>query len=182
MGLSQGKLLKTVNLRKSLKSSYILKDIFSLLSEKKKLLIISYNKKYQAKLDIDIENFKKVCVKYIIREKNGNAKEYDKKDQLIFEGEYLNLKRNGKGKEYKKGKLIFEGEYSKGEKNGKGKEYNKLEDLIFEGEYLQGERNGKGKEYYPNGTIKFEGEYLNGKKNGYGKIYGNIKKNIRKVQ
>ena len=45
---------------------------------------------------------------------------------LIFEGEYLNGKRNGKGKEYYyfDGKLKFEGEYLNGERNGKGKEYN----------------------------------------------------------
>ena len=31
---------------------------------------------------------------------------------LLIEGEYLNDKRNGNGKEYKrKGELIFEGEY-----------------------------------------------------------------------
>ena len=33
-------------------------------------------------------------------------------EKLIFEGEYLNGKRNGKGKEYyDNDKLIFEGEY-----------------------------------------------------------------------
>ena len=39
---------------------------------------------------------------------------------LIYEGDYLNGKANGKGKEYnKEGKLIFEGEYSNGKKNGR---------------------------------------------------------------
>ena len=33
----------------------------------------------------------------------GKGKEYDEYDgELIFEGEYLNGKRNGKGKEYNK--------------------------------------------------------------------------------
>ena len=46
------------------------------------------------------------------------------KNKLIFEGEYLNEERNGKGKEYnKKGKLEFEGEYLNEERDGKGKEY-----------------------------------------------------------
>ena len=63
---------------------------------------------------------------------------------------------------------MFEGEYLNGERNGKGKEYNK-DNLEFEGEYLNGERHGKGKEYYDNGRIKFEGEYIKGKKwNGIG--------------
>ena len=44
---------------------------------------------------------------------------------MIFEGEYLNGKRNGKGKEYNdEGKLIFEGEFSNGKRwNGIGEEY-----------------------------------------------------------
>ena len=39
---------------------------------------------------------------------------------MIFEGEYLNGMKNGKGKEYE-GKLIFEGEYLNGMRNGQGK-------------------------------------------------------------
>ena len=62
------------------------------------------------------------------------------------------------------GKLIFEGEYLNGLRNGKGKEYGYYGELIFEGEYLNGERNGKGKEYDYNGNLIFEGEYLNDKK------------------
>ena len=42
----------------------------------------------------------------------GFFKEYDAYNNLIFEGEYLNGVRNGKGKEYNEdGLLIFEGEY-----------------------------------------------------------------------
>ena len=38
---------------------------------------------------------------------------------IKFIGEYLNGKRNGKGKEYNEnGDLLFEGEYSKGKRNG----------------------------------------------------------------
>ena len=51
---------------------------------------------------------------------NGKVKEYDNYGHLIFEGEYLNGKRNGKGKEYKDGKIEFEGEYE----NGRRKENN----------------------------------------------------------
>jgi len=45
--------------------------------------------------------------------------------------------------------LIFEGEYKNGRKNGKGKE------LLFEGEYLNGKR-WNGKEYDKDGYIEFE--------------------------
>ena len=58
-------------------------------------------------------------------------------------------------------KLIFEGEYLNGKINGKGKEYYDNGELEYEGEYLNGKRNGKGKEYYKYGELYFEGEYLN---------------------
>ena len=58
-----------------------------------------------------------------------------------FEGEYLNGKRNGKGKEYylKYGNIKYQGEYVNGKKEGKGKEYY-FGKLIFKGDYLNGER------------------------------------------
>ena len=107
---------------------------------------------------------------YLSGKKNGKIKEYDKDTgKLLIEGEYLNDEKNGIIKEFNGyGKLIFEGLYIKGQKNGKGKEYRNNE-LIFEGEYLNNERwNGKGKEYKNNELI-FEGEYLNGER--IGKIY-----------
>ena len=123
---------------------------------------------------------------------NGEGKEY-KGDKLIFEGKYLNGKRNGKGKEYyyNSDKLKFEGESKNDKKwnglgydslgnkiyelkDGKGliKEYNDFAGIFsFEGKYLNGKRNGKGKEYGLIGELLFEGEYLDGKINGKGKEY-----------
>ena len=108
-------------------------------------------------------------------------------DKLIFEGEYLNGKRNGKGKEYyDNGKLKYEGEYLNGKNwngkgynkngiidfqiedgNGKIKEYNRSGELKFYGKYKNGEKNGKGKEY-EFGELKFYGKYKNGERNGKG--------------
>ena len=103
---------------------------------------------------------------YELIDGNGKVKEYLDNGILYFEGEYLNGKKNGKGKEYDyyNGKLIFEGEYLNGKKHGKGKEYERNGELIFEGEYLNGKKHGKGKEYETNGELIFEGEYLNGNK------------------
>ena len=50
---------------------------------------------------------------------NGTGKEYDIYDQLIYEGEFLNGKRHGKGKEYYANKLVYEGEFLNGERNDK---------------------------------------------------------------
>ena len=62
--------------------------------------------------------------------------------RLLFEGEYLNGQKNGKGKEYNyDGELIFEGEYLNGKKwNGKGKEFNRFHGLVYDGEYVNGEK------------------------------------------
>ena len=135
---------------KNSKSIYFIKGLFDFIDEGKKLEIIKYNKEMQTMMNINLINYKFYSKSYIVINENGKIKEFNKfNDQLEFEGEYLNGKRNGKGKEY----------YDFGY-------------LGYEGEYLNGKRNGKGKLYYENGVVKFEGEYINGKiwnGNGYDK-------------
>ena len=81
----------------------------------------------------------------------------------IYEGEYLNEMRNGKGKEYRNEELSFDGEYLNGKRHGKGKQYmNNV--LRFEGEFINGKRHGKGKEYNLDNKLIFEGEYNEGKR------------------
>ena len=64
-----------------------------------------------------------INIEYEIINGNGKIKEYDYDGYLIYEGEYLNGKRNGRGKGYLFGQLIFEGEYLNGKSwNGKGKD------------------------------------------------------------
>ena len=122
---------------KNIKSSYFLIIVFSYLDEVTKLKIIKYNKFFQNKFDRNLINYRLYSGRYIIFESKEKGKEYDaENDEKIFEGEYLNGKRNGKGKEYSLN-----------------------DDIEFEGEYLNGKRNGKGKEYYYKGKLKFEGEY-----------------------
>ena len=78
---------------------------------------------------------------------NGNGKIIEYNGCSKFEGELLDGKRNGKGKEYEGNELKFEGEYLNGKRNGIGKEFYEGK-LQFEVEYLNEERNGKGKEYF----------------------------------
>ena len=123
---------------KNIKSSHIIKLIFTNIDEAQKLKLIKYSKSLQNSMNISIINYKLFIGRYIIYESNGIGKEYDGySDELIFEGEYSNGKRNGKGKEYYilDHRLKFEGEYLNGKRNGKRKEY-KYGGLAFEGEYL----------------------------------------------
>ena len=68
--------IKSEKVIESIKSSYVLKDIFSFLSEKQKLKIIIYNKNLQKKIDINIENYKRIARIYKKITKNGKEKEY----------------------------------------------------------------------------------------------------------
>ena len=99
---------------------------------------------------------------------NGKIKEYDFFGNLLFEGEYLKGKKNGKGiKYYDNKKIKFKGEYLDGKiQNGIFYDYDGNEEFRI--------KNGKviGKEYFSNGELKFEGEYLNGIK-WNGKEYNN---------
>ena len=101
---------------KNVKSSYFLKYIFSHITEGRKLKLIRYNKKLQKENDINIINYIYFSKRYLIIEPNGKGKEYDGySDNLLFEGEYLNGKRNGKGIEFNiKGDIIFKGKYLNG--------------------------------------------------------------------
>ena len=95
---------------KNVKSVYISKIIFSYLDEMSRLKTIKRNKKLQNLLNISLYNYQIVSGRYIIYETNEIAKEYDYKDNLIFEGEYLKGRRNGEGIEYyEKPKLKFVG-------------------------------------------------------------------------
>ena len=184
----------------NIKSSYIADFIFCKIGIGKKLKMVRYNKALQKKLDLKLLHYMIFSGKYIIFEKEGMIKEYfSDNDNLIYEGEYKNGKRNGKGKEYYQyssdfaKELIFEGEYINGKRNGICKEYFEDGKLKFEGEYLNGKKwNGKGNdcsgkniyqltngegyiiEYSNRRTIHFEGEYVNGERNGKGKDYNII--------
>ena len=72
----------------SIKSVYILREILSLLNDSNKFEILKYNKKFQKKSEISINDFKKQSGRYVVV-KNGIAKEYIlDKNRLIFEGQY----------------------------------------------------------------------------------------------
>ena len=101
----------------NIKSVFFIKILFYNLTPLTQLKILKYNKSLQNKIDITLMNYKLLSERYIVQEENGKTKEFSLFDnQLLFEGEYLNGKRNGKGKEYLlSGRfgyidMIFEGE------------------------------------------------------------------------
>ena len=148
---------------------YFTKTLFSYLNEGQKLKIVKYNKNLQKNIDRSLIYYKIFSDRYIIYDEQdeGKGKEYSGDcDRLIYEGHFLNGKKNGHGKEYDNtGILIFEGEYLNGKRHGKGKEYNYDGKLIFEGEYINGKKNGMGKKYHSSTCkLMFKGVYLNDRK------------------
>ena len=97
-----------------------------------------------------------------INDNKWNGKGYDKNNNIIYE-----LKDgNGYVKIYSQlGQLIYEGNYLNGEKHGKGKEFHDIFGyVIFDGEYLKGQKwKGKGKQYDNSGKLISEDIYLDGK-------------------
>ena len=182
-----------------IKSLYIIKNIFFHLSDIIKLKLLKHTKKYQKIIGIKIINYRIYSGKYTIFKTNNKiTREYNEiNNKLIFEGEYLNGERNGKGREYDLDILAFQGEYINGQKNGRGIEFYDDGTIKFEGYYLNGKRwngniydkisytvsqikEGKGniKEYDNDNNLIFEGEYFDGLRNGKGKEYNKNRKLI----
>ena len=72
----------------------------------------------EKKLNGKIHNLEDDTTHELINGK-GYIKEYNFNRKLLFEGEYLNGLRNGKGKEYYYFQIIYDGEYLNGLKSGK---------------------------------------------------------------
>ena len=91
-------------------------------------------------------------VEYEINDGKGKIKLYNSEDEILFEGEYINGKLNGKGRiNYFENELIFEGEFMKGIiLNAK---------LYYVNNNLEYEiKNGKGNiKYLFSGSSKYEG-------------------------
>ena len=117
-----------------------------------------------------IEEFKinnKKEINEEIKVEKNKKKVYENGEYYI--GEYLNGLRHGKGiLYYKNNTILYDGEFVKDKYEGKGK-YIWEDGEYYIGEYLNGLRHGKGIEYYKNNTIKYDGEFVKGKAEGKGK-------------
>ena len=151
---------------------YINIDILTAISGSPQLIFEGeylYGKRWNGKGYDGNKNFS-----YELKNGIGHVKEYYYYN-VIFEGEYINGEKNGKGIQFifNNNSALpdekFEGNYSNGKKHGIGKEYDEKNNLIFQGNYLYNYKS-KGTEYYNDGKVKYVGEYLfNQKWNG--KIY-----------
>jgi len=124
---------------------------------------------------------------------NGKGIKYYLNGNILYEGDFINGKFEGKGKYIYDNGYYFIGEYKNGIRNGKGIKYYPNGKILYECEFIDGKaegngkfiyedgssyigqyknnfRNGKGIFYYPNGKINYEGDWSNGRKDGFGKF------------
>ena len=79
-------------------------------------------------------------------------------------GQFKDGLYHGKGKLYnEKGILVYEGDFINGKPEGKGK-YIEDDGEYYIGQWKNGLKHGKGIFYYKNGTIKYDGNWINDKK------------------
>ena len=108
---------------KCFKSIFFLKGLLNCIITKKLLKLIKYNKSLQKEMDLDIIDYKSFSRRFIAYKNKTNGVEVLAiNNSVLYEGEFLNGERNGKGKEYdSKGNIEFEGYFLK-ERNGMEKE------------------------------------------------------------
>ena len=88
------------------------------------------NIRYEGEYKDDIVNF---------YPKNGKGIEYEKDGEtIVYEGEYSNNLRCGKGNFYKNGQLWYEGNWKDNLPNGYGKLYGKNDEVLYDGEWIGG--------------------------------------------
>ena len=111
---------------------------------------------------------------------HGNGKRYNKQGELCYEGDYVDGKRSGKGKEYLFGNLFYEGDFLNGSRHGSGTAYVSGR-ILYKGDFYRGLEYGTGMSYTKDGSILFagafirgnyyEGDLVDGKACGKGKLY-----------
>lgn len=85
----------------------------------------------------------------------------------IYEGEWENDKKNGKGRlEHINEGIVYIGEFIEDKKTGKGRLYSKKKDEIYEGEWANDKKNGEGTTIMRNGEVTsgdFRNDMMEGK-------------------
>ena len=126
--------------------------------------------------------------------KHGKGKIYYSDGNIKYEGEFVNGKKEGRGKLIFVNGEYYIGQFSNNKLNGKGKMYYNNSTIKYKGDFVNGKmersgkyifedgdyyigqfsngmRNGKGILYYKNNNIRYEGDFVNNKMEGNGKYF-----------
>ena len=102
-------------------------------------------------------------------EYSGFGIEYEEnnKDQIIYEGNFLEGKYHGKGKLFRYGKVVYEGDFVENRLEGEGKEFNKNGEVAYIWEFKNNSYNGKGTRFNIKENSKIEGYWENNHQNKF---------------
>ena len=102
-------------------------------------------------------------------EYSGYGIEYEenKKEQIIYKGNFLGGKYHGKGKLFRYGKIVYEGDFVENRLEGEGKEFDKNGDVVYIGEFRNNSYNGKGTKFNLRDKTKIEGIWENNRQNKF---------------
>lgn len=100
----------------------------------------------------------------------GKGMEYDEAGLLVYEGNFVDGVRSGRGALYETGVLVYEGQFDGGRANGMGTAY---ADGVkcYEGAFAEGLYEGEGTAYYADGTPRYKGAFSAGEYEGAGTAY-----------
>lgn len=90
-------------------------------------------------------------------------------DGLIYNGSWVNGKREGVGKMTFPNNDYYEGEWKNDAPNGKGE--HSIGGEYYKGDFVEGNRHGKGTYKWSQEKTKYVGEFKNNCKDGFGKYY-----------
>ncbi len=107
---------------------------------------------------------------------NGTGK-YIYPNGDVYEGTFVNNKREGTGTMVFKSTSSYTGQWKDNTMHGSGV-YKFVSGDRFEGEYINGVRHGRGIYMFASGSY-YSGEYRNGKRNGQGKFFNKAKNTIQ---
>ena len=103
---------------------------------------------------------------FMLRNEVGSHRTSYSTSDSLYIGNYVNKKRNGRGKLILADQSYYEGNFKDGEFDGSG--YLRTRNYTYKGQFTAGKKNGKGKlESFDTKSI-YEGEFKNDKKEGYG--------------
>jgi hypothetical protein len=125
----------------------------------------------QGSADSSTVSKREIAKEPVVPEKTVNKKDkvYGKRqyDDDVYEGDFVEGIRWGKGKYTWGSGNVYVGDFVKGERTGKGKLTWPSGD-VYEGDFVKDERTGKGKFTWPSGDI-YEGDFVKGERTGKGK-------------
>ena len=98
---------------------------------------------------------------------NGKGMKYSYMNNIIYKGDIINDKKEGKGEEITN-EGIYNGYFMNDKKNGKGKMINNISGDIYEGDFKDDLFDGEGHYIYKISGQEYKGEYKNGLMHGKG--------------